>query len=152
MNNTNFHSKKAKMSVIQKLTKKAGILAIILPVVAIVLFNLTSCKEDDSVNPQVAYKLVNNADSVFVNKYAVFDFTGSEADNITIFTGDAGHDFTLYPTGKGVVIPTPYGKYYYKYTKVGTYTVTVYAEFQNNDGTDFKVVTQTYPITVKAAQ
>jgi|GEM_PF-5707782 len=108
----------------------------------------SSCEKDIIDSPAYDFKLLNNVDSLYAGELVTFDFSGSSADNITIFTGDPGHNYTNYPVSKGAPVTTPYGNYYYNYPQGGEFTVIVVATNSGNEGTKFKEIIKTLSVKV----
>jgi hypothetical protein len=127
--------------------KSVQVLKYIVPVIGLVLL-FSSCEKEVS-DPTIDFKVVTNVDSVYANELVTFDFSGSSADNITIYTGDSGHEYSKYPTDKGSPLTAPYGKYYYTYSQSGEFTVTVIAVNSGSEGTIFKEIYKTLSINVK---
>jgi|ERR1035437_175625 hypothetical protein len=119
-----------------------------LAIIAIVLYSCSDTASDVKT-PTIASKLVNKADSVYAGELTTFDFTGALGDNLTLYTGDSLKDYAGYPASKGAPIPTPYGKYYYKYTVGGIYKVFLYAETAGVEGTIYKEKKDSFLINVK---
>jgi hypothetical protein len=118
----------------------------IIPFVALIF--VLSCNKEIS-SPGYGFQLITNPDSLYAGELVTFDFSGSSSDNITIYTGDPGHDYSTYPVSKGAPVTTPYGKYYYTYPQGGNFTVTIIAENTGNSGKTTKEVTATLSISVK---
>lgn len=118
-------------------------------VTSVVTLALYSCSEADVSVPTNANKLINKPDSIYAGETTTFDFTGSKADNVTIFTGDSLKSYGLYPAGKGAAVPAPYGKYYYYYPVGGTYKVVFYYNNVSIGASTIKEKIDSFYVTVK---
>lgn len=117
-------------------------------IISALVLIFSACKKEVN-SPAFNVQLITNSDSIYAGNLATFDFSGSSADNITIYTGDPGHNYANYPADKGAPVTTPYGKYYYTYPQGGNFTVTVIATNSGAEGTKFKEDVKTFQIVVK---
>jgi hypothetical protein len=100
----------------KKLMKNAVILCL--------CFLFASCEEETVNAPQAAFQ-VSDTD-VSVNQTIIFTFTGANARQAVVFTGDEGHDYELREHGNSGLTMSK-GSLSYSYKKPGNYNVVLVA-------------------------
>ncbi len=92
-----------------------------------------SCENEVVVKPNADFTISETV--VSVNETVTFTYTGSEAKQVVIYTGDEGHDYQLKEqSNSGVVLSK--GILTYAYKKQGTYKVVLIATNYDKEGNE----------------
>jgi hypothetical protein len=110
---------------------------------------VVSCDKDSVNTPNFEVSLLSDANNLYAGTADTFLVSGFKGDNLTVFTGDPGHNYDLYPVSKGVVVSSPYQRYIYTYPQGGDYTVTFLAINPGGEGQSDKIVKRTIVVHIQ---
>lgn len=110
------------------------------------LFFLWSCEDDDVTTPVAQFTV--SATEVSVNETVTFTYTGSDAKQVVVYPGDAGHDYELKASSNtGLVVNK--GTLTYSYKKPGEYKAVLVASNYDKEANDIVYSTAEINITVE---
>ena len=99
----------------------------------IIFFLFSSCEEEIVDTPDASFNM--SAEEVSINETVEFEYTGTNAKQIVVYTGDTDHDYEL-KTQSNTGFVMNKGRLTYAYKKPGTYKVVVVATNYNKDGSE----------------
>ncbi|MDR2683349.1 MAG: DUF5017 domain-containing protein [Dysgonamonadaceae bacterium] len=94
-------------------------------------FLFASCEEETLNTPQASFEISDT--EVSVNQTVTFTFTGSEAKQVVVFTGDEGHDYELREQSNSGLTMSK-GILSYSYKKPGNYKIVLIAVNYDKEG------------------
>jgi PKD repeat protein len=114
---------------------------------ALLLLLLFACEKEEEVTAPVA-RFTVSSNEVSVNETVTFEYTGSGAKQVAVYTGDQGHDYSLKTSGNSGLVVNK-GILTYSYKKPGRYTAVLVASNYDKEGKDIVFAVDSTIITVE---
>lgn len=111
----------------------------------IFLLFLTSCEKDELIMPEMSFSISSN--EVSINETVKFEYTGTNSEQVVVFTGDDGHNYELKGQGNSGLVMNK-GLLTYSYKKAGIYNVVFIATNYNNKAEDMLYAVDSVKIIV----
>lgn len=107
---------------------------------------LFACEEEEVTAPVARFTVSSN--EVSVNETVTFEYTGSSAKQVAVYTGDEGHNYSLKTSGNSGFVVNK-GILTYSYKKPGRYTAVLVASNYDKEGKEILFSVDSTVITVE---